>query len=218
MSWSGLCKISAKARGSFSHEWLGKQSQDKWFLQPHTYMKKQKRRIENLWLDQKVKNWLSQSFSKRMKGFKFFARIKTDGQEGESKDMLIWQKTLLTVRPFEIKGSLCGMEQKERCNQSHALWFETELLGEQQMLRSTAAHRRGYSMELGSWCASVTVPPSALGLPPAHRHTESDPAGKQFQSCNLKEGKFGSLIFPSPLHCSSFLQVYSEDKDVCIAA
>lgn len=32
---------------------------------------------------------LSQSFSRKIKGFKSFARIKTDGLEGESKDMLI---------------------------------------------------------------------------------------------------------------------------------
>lgn len=110
--------------------------------------------MENLWLDQKVTNRLSQTFSKRIKGFKSFARIKTNGLKGESNDMLICQKTHLTVRPFEIKGSLCGMEKKETCKQSHELWFETELLGGQQMLRSTVNHRSDDNMELGT---SVTV-------------------------------------------------------------
>lgn len=172
--------------------------------------------MENLWLDQKVTNRLSQTFSKRIKGFKSFARIKTDGLKGESNNMLLCQKTHLTVRPFEIKGSLCGMEKKETCKQSHELWFETELLGGQQMLRSTVNHRSDDNMELGT---SVTVQSlwqhwGCLQLAGSQSLTQQE----EFQSCNLKKGKFGSLIFPSPPHCASFLQVYSEDNDVCIAA
>lgn len=64
---------------------------------------------------------------------------------------------ILTVGPFEIKGSLCGMEKKKRCKQSHALCFETELLGGQQMLRSTGIHGSDNNMEPGTRCALVTV-------------------------------------------------------------
>lgn len=49
------------------------------------------------------------------------------------------------------------MQRKEKCKQSQALCFETELLEGQQMPRSTVNHRSDNSMELGTRCASVTV-------------------------------------------------------------